>query len=289
MNTIHNLCYLNGQYLPLEEARISPLDRGFLFGDAAYELIPVYARHPFQLLAHLRRLQQTLEGIRLANPLTNEAWQECVMKLVTAAPYENQSVYLQVTRGTDKQREHAFPKNIPATVFAFTAPLLLTPDHVRQTGVSAITAKDPRWLRCDLKVTNLLPNVLARQTAIDQHCAETIFVRDGCVIEGSASNVFLVKQGVLLAPQKDQRMLPGVTYDLILTLAAQYGLPYVVRDIAEAELQSADEIWLTSSTKEILPVTKLDTRPVGDGHPGPIAEKMYFWYQKFKNEVMVCG
>ncbi|HEX5802977.1 MAG TPA: D-amino acid aminotransferase [Azospira sp.] len=287
------ICYLNGQFLPLAEARISPLDRGFLFGDGAYEVIPVYSRRPFRIDEHLQRLQQTLDGIRLANPLSPAAWRECVERIVAAAPFDDQSVYLQVTRGADEKRDHAFPKGVAPTVFVFTSPLVTTPAAVRAAGVAAVTALDNRWLRCDLKVVALLANVLARQHAVDRGCAETILLRDGFMIEGAASNIFVVKDGVLLAPPKDHRMLPGITYDVVLELAAKHGVPCEVREIFEAELRAADEVWMTSSTKEVLAITTLDGEPVGAGanagKPGPLAQTMYDWYQQFKDEVMRRG
>jgi len=287
------VCYLNGQYLPLDEARISPLDRGFLFGDGGYEVVPVYSRRPFRIEEHLARLQQTLEGIRLANPHTPAEWAERIGRIIAAAPFDDQSVYIQVTRGADDKRDHAFPVGVAPTVFIFTAALLTTPDAVRASGVAAITAADTRWARCDLKVVALLANVLARQDAVERGCVETIFLRDGVMIEGAASNIFVVRDGVLLAPIKDARMLPGITYDVVLELAAQHGVPHAVRDIAEDALRSADEIWMTSSTKEVLPITTLDGRPVGTGvnagKPGPLAQRMHGWYQQFKAEVMRRG
>lgn len=287
------LCYLNGEYLPLDEARISPLDRGFLFGDGGYEVIPVYSRRSFRIGEHLRRLQQTLDGIRLLNPHTVAEWTERIERIITAAPFDDQSVYLQVTRGADSKRDHAFPQGVAPTVFIFTSPLVTTPDAVRARGVAAVTALDNRWLRCDLKVVALLANVVARQSAVEQGCAETIFLREGFMIEGAASNIFVVREGVLLAPPKDHRMLPGITYDVVLELAAQHGVPVEVREIPEAEFRAADEIWMTSSTKEVLPITTLDGRPVGTGgaagRPGPLAAKMHAWYQQFKDEVMRRG
>ena len=282
-------CYLNGEYLPLNEARISPLDRGFLFGDGGYEVVPVYSRKLFRVDEHLKRLQQTLDGIHLANPHTVAEWTERVEKLVAAAPFDDQSVYLQVTRGADDKRDHAFPQGVAPTVFMFTAPLVTTPDSVRATGVAAVTAPDTRWARCDLKVVALLANVVARQSAVEQGCAETLFIRDGVMIEGAASNIFVVKGGVLLAPIKDHRMLPGVTYDVVLELAATHGVPFEVREIAEDELRLAGEVWMTSSTKEVLPITTLDGKPVGTGMPGPLAQQMHGWYQQFKDEVMRRG
>ncbi len=278
--------YLNGQYLPLAEARISPLDRGFLFGDGAYEVIPVYSRRPFRIDEHLRRLQHTLDGIRLANPHGAAEWRERIGRVVADAQSDDQSVYIQVTRGADSKRDHAFPQDVPPTVFIFSAPLVTTADAVREAGIAAVTALDNRWLRCDLKTVALLANVLLRQQAIDAGCVETLMLREGYLTEGAASNIFVVKNGVLLAPPKDHRMLPGITYDIVLELAVRHGMPHAVREIAEAELRTADEIWMTSSTKEVLPITTLDGRPVGQGRPGPAARQMYAWYRAFRDEVM---
>jgi D-alanine transaminase len=279
--------YLNGRFLPLAEAGVSPLDRGFLYGDGVYEVIPVYSRRSFRVDEHLRRLQATLDGIRLANPLAVDGWKTVVSRLVEAAPWEDQSVYLQVTRGADDKRDHAFPPaTVPPTVFAFASPLVTPSAEVRARGVGAITVPDLRWARCDLKVVSLLANVLARQQAVEQGCAEALLIRDGQVKEGAASNVFVVRDGVLLAPPKTQLMLPGITYDVILELAESHGQPLEIREIAEAELRAADEVWMTSSTKEILAITTLDGLSVGSGRPGPLGEQMWQWYQEFKNTVM---
>ncbi|WP_374326149.1 D-amino acid aminotransferase [Azonexus sp.] len=282
--------YLNGQFLPLAQAGVSPLDRGFLYGDGVYEVIPVYSRRPFRIAEHLARLQATLAGIHLDNPLPLAEWQGIVERLVEHAPWDDQSIYLQVTRGADDKRDHAFPpKSVPATVFAFASPLVTPSAAVRAAGVAAITVADQRWARCDLKVISLLANVLARQQAVEQGCAEALLIRDGYVKEGAASNVFVVKNGLLLAPPKTQLMLPGITYDVILELAEQHLQPLEVREIAEAELRAADEVWMTSSTKEVLAITTLDGEPVGDGRPGPVGERMWQWYQDFKNTIMRKG
>ena len=282
--------YLNGRFLPLAEAGISPLDRGFLYGDGVYEVIPVYSRKPFRIDEHLKRLQATLDGIKMANPLSVEAWKAVALKLIEAAPWDDQSIYLQVTRGADDKRDHAFPPaSVPPTAFAFASPLVTTPAEVRAKGVAAITVPDLRWSRCDLKVVSLLANVLARQQAVEQGCAEALLIRDGFMKEGAASNIFIVKDGVLIAPPKTHLMLPGITYDVILELAEQHQQPLVVREISEAELRAADEVWMTSSTKEILAITTLDGKPVGTGTPGPYAAQMWQWYQDFKNTVMRKG
>ena len=282
--------YLNGQFLPLADAGISPLDRGFLYGDGVYELIPVYSRRAFRIDEHLKRLQATLDGIKLANPLTSDGWKEVVFKLIEAAPWDDQSIYLQVTRGADNKRDHAFPPaSVPPTTFAFASPLVTTPADIRAKGVAAITAPDLRWSRCDLKVISLLANVLARQQAVEQGCAEALLIRDGFMKEGAASNIFVVKDGVLRAPPKTHLMLPGITYDIILELAECHGQPVKIAEIEETELRAADEVWMTSSTKEVLAITTLDGQPVGTGKPGPLAGQMWQWYQDFKNTVMRKG
>ena len=286
--------YLNGCFLPLAEAGISPLDRGFLYGDGVYELIPVYSRRAFRIDEHIKRLQATLDGIKQANPLTADGWKEVIAKLIEAAPWDDQSIYLQVTRGADDKRDHAFPPaSVPSTAFAFASPLVTTPAEVRAKGVAAITVPDLRWSRCDLKVISLLANVLARQQAVEQGCAEALLIRDGLMKEGAASNIFIVKDGVLLAPPKTHLMLPGITYDVILELAATHQQALEVREISETELRSADEVWMTSSTKEIVAITTLDGEPVGNGPnaglPGPFGEQMWQWYQDFKNTVMRKG
>lgn len=286
--------YLNGRFLPLAEAGVSPLDRGYLYGDGVYEVIPVYSRQPFRIDEHLTRLQATLNGVKLTNPLDVTGWKAVIQQLIAAAPWEDQSVYLQVTRGADDKRDHAFPPaSVPPGVFAYAGPLVTPTAELRARGVSAITVPDQRWARCDLKVISLLANILARQQAIDAGCAEALLIRDGYLKEGAASNIFVVRDGLLLAPPKTQLMLPGITYDLVLELAATHGQPVKVAEISEAELRSADEVWMTSSTKEILSITTLDGVPVGNGadagKPGPFSERMWQWYQDFKNTIMRKG
>ena len=275
------MIYLNGQWVSLAEASIPVLDRGFLFGDGVYELIPVYARKAFRMEEHLRRLQHSLDGIRLQNPHSLAEWIQLIEQLIASQTYDNQSIYMQVTRGV-APRDHAFPKGVAPTVLLMANPLYDPSREQIENGVSAITGKDIRWGRCDLKTLNLLPNVLARQAAVEQGCVETVMFRDGILTEGAASNIFVVKNGVILAPQKDHRVLPGITYDVVLELAAQNGMPASVRDIAEAEVRSADELWLTSSSREVQAIVSLDDRPVGNGLPGPVYRRMYALYQTFK-------
>ncbi len=280
------MIYLNGEFMPLAEARVPVLDRGFLFGDGIYEVIPVYSRRPFRLAEHLTRLQRSLDSIRLANPLTHTEWTTLIGKIIAQNEGDDQQVYLQVTRGTDTKRNHAFPKGVAPTVFMMSEPLLPPPVAQRAQGIAAVSAADNRWHRCDIKSVSLLANCLLRQRAIDTDCVETLLLRDGFLTEGAASNIFVVKNGVLLAPPKNHLMLPGVTYDVILELAAAHGMPHQVRDILEEEVRQADELWMTSSTKEVLPIVTLDDRPVGNGQPGLLFAQMLAWYQDFKRSVM---
>ena len=277
--------YLNGDYLALADAKISVLDRGFVFGDGVYELVPVYSNKPFRLDAHLRRLQGSLDSIRLANPHDAADWRERILKLIALQDFPDQSLYIQVTRGV-APRDHAFPKDAAPTVFMFTQPLVTATPAQKAAGVCAVSAVDNRWLRCDIKAISLLGNILLRQQAMDADCAETLLLRDGFLTEGAASNIFIVKDGVLLAPPPSNLMLTGITYDVVRELAAAHGIPHAMRAISEAELRAADEVWMTSSTKEIMPVVRLDGAPVGAGVPGPLAQRMDALYQTFKQEVM---
>jgi len=277
--------YLNGHFMPLADAKVPALDRGFVFGDGVYELVPVYSRKPFRLEEHLRRLQHSLDGIRLANPHGVARWRELIEQLIALQEFDDQSVYLQITRGV-APRDHAFPPGVPPTVFMFAQPLVSATAAQKAAGVCAITAPDIRWGRCDIKAISLLANVLARQQAVDAGCAETVMLRDGFLSEGAASNIFVVKNGVLLAPPPSNLILTGITYDVVLELAAAHGIPAELRAISEAELRSADELWMTSSTKEIMPIVKLDGVPVGAGVPGPLARQMDALYQDFKQQVM---
>lgn len=279
--------YLNGEYIAIEEAKISVLDRGFIFGDGVYEVIPVYSRRAFRLEAHLQRLQHSLEGIRLANPHTLSEWKSIVLELISKNDQEDQYLYLHITRGV-APRDQPFPDPaVAATVFVMSNPLRSPSLELVNAGVSAITAQDNRWLRCDIKAISLLPNVLLRQMAIDAACSETILIRDNAFLtEGSASNIFVVKNGTLLAPPKDQLMLPGITYDVILEIAAANDLPYEVRKITITEVIDADELLLTSSTREVQAITQLNGKPVGNARPGPMFDKIYQNYQQFKRDVM---
>lgn len=277
--------YLNGKLMPIEEACIPVLDRGFIFGDGVYEVIPVYSRKPFRLNNHLERLQHSLDGIRLKNPYSNTQWGDLLAQLIANNSGDDQSIYLHITRGVAK-RDHAFPEDVEPTVFMMSNPLLAPSQSLFTTGIAAITAVDNRWVRCDIKAISLLPNVLLRQQAKDAGALETVLLRDGFLTEASASNIFVIKNNILLAPPKNHLMLPGITYDVVLELAAENNIAYEVRDISEAELRDADEILLTSSTKEVMSITRLDNKQVGDGKPGAMFKKLHQLYQHCKATVM---
>ena len=280
-----SIAYLNGEFLPREKACVPVMDRGFLFGDGVYEVIPVYGGRLFRLDQHLQRLASSLDAIRLGNPLDNAGWRTLLEQLVERNGGGDLSVYLQVTRGAAPTRDHAFPAGVPPTVFMMSSPLSAGRDIDSEPGIHAVTLDDIRWDFCNIKAITLLPNVLLRQQAIDAEAAEAILVRDGFATEGAASNLFIVRQGLLVTPPKSPSLLPGITRDLVLELAANHGIPYREADVTQAELNSADEVWLTSSTREISPVTRLDDRSVGDGKPGPLWQRMIRLYQDYKRAV----
>ncbi|UCC57430.1 MAG: aminotransferase class IV [Gammaproteobacteria bacterium] len=261
------------------------MDRGFLFGDGVYEVIPVYGGRLFRLAHHLKRLQNSLDAVRIANPLSESEWEAMLTALVERNHGSDQSVYLQVTRGVVQRRDHAFPDETRPTVLAMSSKSLEPVDIASIQGITAITLPDIRWLHCNVKAITLLPNVLLRQQAIDAGSVEAVLLKDGNAIEGAASNLFIVKNGVLATPPNGPALLPGITRDLVLELAAANEVPYRECSIPEAELRGADEIWLTSSTREISPVTILDGHPVGTGQPGPAWKTMIGLYQGYKNRV----
>jgi D-alanine transaminase len=275
------IVYLNGAFLPLEDARISVLDRGFIYGDGVYELVPVYHRQPFRMSQHLARLQHSLDGIRLANPHTAGQWEALIGELIARQPFDDQGVYLQVTRGVAK-RDHAFPTAVPQTVFMMSNPLATPSAEQVASGVAVVTAEDNRWRRCDLKTISLVGNVLMRQLAADAGAVETVMFRDGFLTEASASNVLVVVAGTIVAPPKDNLILPGITYDAALEFARDAGLPLEVRPVTKAEALAADEMWLSSSTKEVLAVTTVDGKPFAGGAPGPVFRRMHALFQRKK-------
>ncbi|SDI02037.1 D-amino acid aminotransferase [Nitrosomonas sp. Nm132] len=282
------MIYLNGKFVPIEQAYVPVLDRGFIFGDGVYEVIPVYSRKPFRLAEHLHRLQHSLNGIRLKNPYTDEQWHTLVEQIIACNEGDDQYLYLHITRGVAK-RDHAFPAGISSTVFIMSNPLLTPPQELLLTGVPAITAQDNRWGRCDIKAISLLPNVLLRQLAVDSGAMETILLRDGFLTEGAASNIFIVKNNVLLTPPKSHLMLPGITYDVVLELAQTNAIPHEVRVVSEEELRTAEEVLLTSSTKEVMPIVSLDGKTIGDGKPGAMFKQLNQLYQQYKAATMRGG
>jgi len=278
-----SIAYLNGDYLPVEQAKVSVLDRGFIFGDGVYEVIPAYGGHLFRLEQHLQRLSNSLEGIHLDNPLALSQWQQIIEEVVKRNDDNNQdqSIYLQVTRGAAK-RDHVFPDEISQTIFVMSSPMQAVSEEKLTKGICAISHEDIRWRYCHIKSIALLPNTLMRQIAREAGADEAILNRDGNITEGAASNVFIVKDGKIITPAKDECLLPGITRDLVLEIAAEAKLNYAEADISPEQLQNADEIWLTSSTKEILPVTQLDGKAVGNGKPGPCWKDMLARYQEHK-------
>ena len=282
------MVFLNGKFIPLDEAKIPVLDRGFIFGDGVYELVPVYSRVPFRLDEHLARLERSLSETSIRNPYSRAQWRDIIYRLIDAQTFDDQGVYFQVTRGVAK-RDHAFPKNVEPTVFMMSNPLVNPPREQVEKGGSAVSAQDHRWLRCDIKSISLIGNCLLRQLSARAGGAETILFRNGLLTEASASNVFIVKRGVIQSPPKGTLILPGITYDVVTELAHANGLPIEFKDVTEAEVRGADEVWVTSSSKEIFPIVVLDGGMIGDGRPGPVFQRMYRFYQEFKQKVMRAG
>jgi D-alanine transaminase len=275
------IVHLNGEFMPIGEARVPVLDRGFIFGDGVYEVVPVYDRKPFRWTQHHARLVRSLGELRIDNPHDAAGWRALVDELVSRHPWNDQFVYLQVTRGVAK-RDHAFPKGITPTVFGMSSPLPNVPAAQLEHGVAAISLPDQRWLRCDIKSVSLLGNVLARQSAVDAGAVECVMFRDGFLTEGSSSNIWMVKAGRVIAPPRDNRILEGIRYGLMQELCEAQGLPFEIRPVAQAEVQAADELMLSSATKEVLAISSLDGRAVGSGAPGPVFRQLHAAYQQAK-------
>jgi D-alanine transaminase len=281
-------CYLDGEWQPLASARISVLDRGFIFGDGVYEVIPVDTvapglRAPFRAGEHLARLARSLAAVRIDNPLPTAGWLALLAALIERHPWPRQTVYVQVTRGAAR-RDHAFPQGVAPTVFAVSSPWPPIPAEHIERGVACVTHADERWLHCDVKSTSLLGNVLMKQHAVDRGAFETILFRDGRLTEASSANVFVVQRGTIVVPAKSNLILPGITYDAVLDIAHARGVAVQVRAVEESEVRAADELWLSSSGREVLPVTRLDGAPVGGGAPGPLFRSMHDWFQQAKRE-----
>lgn len=273
---------LNGEWMPLEEARIPVLDRGFVFGDGVYEVVPVYGGRRFRWAQHLARLKRSLAAVSIRDPHDEAGWTRLVDELVARHPWADQFVYLQVTRGVAR-RDHAFPPaDVTPTVFAMASELVAPPAAQREKGIAAVTMPDERWLHCDIKTTSLLGNVLARQAAVAAGAAECVMFRDGFLTEGSASNIWVVRKGTVFGPPRDNLVLEGIRYGLMGELCDRAGLPMELRRIVHAEVLAADELLLTSATKEVLAITELDGKPVGSGKPGPIWKRLHEAYQQAK-------
>ncbi len=279
------LLYLNGEFIPEDQARVSVMDRGFLFGDGVYEVIPAYAGLPFRLREHLNRLSNSLAAIRMTPPLDHEQWSQILHQLLQQRGSEDQQIYLQITRGAYGKRLHAIPESVQPTVMAMASPINRRDPELVARGMSVITLEDIRWQRCDIKTITLLANILAQSQAREEGADEAILVRDGLANEGTASNLFMVKDGLVITPPKSPHLLPGITRDLVLELAMDAGIPYAEASISADELETADEIWITSSTKEVMPVTRLNGKPVANGVPGPMWERMDALYAACKERL----
>ena len=275
--------FLNGEFLPAEQAKVSVFDRGFLLGDGVYEVIPVYAGKCFQLAGHLIRLQASLDGVRMKNPLSMKEWQTMIEQLVERNAGGEQSVYLQVTRGV-APRDHVFPQGVHPTSFAMSNPLQALPKKYKTDGIAAITLPDIRWQNCNIKAITLLPNSLLKQQAQDVGAQEALLIRDGYLTEGAASNAYAVIDGTIYTAPKDEKVLPGITREVVLELAEKNGIPVIEQAVSEDQLKQAQEVWVSSSTKEVLPVTMLDGEIVGEGVPGPVWKQIDTLYQQYKQQ-----
>jgi D-alanine transaminase len=279
------VCYLNGEYLPLRDARISPLDRGFLYSDGAYEVTPVYEGRPFRFTEHHDRLTRSLRELRMADPLTRDQWRALYRELIARNDAGDAYIYVQVTRGSEYGRNHAPLPDVPRTVFAFAAPWPTARPGALTDGLPAVTAPDTRWARCDIKSVSLLANVLLRQLAVDAGASETILLRDGQLTDSSASSVHVVIGGELRTPPNSWKLLPGTTRGVIEEVADRVGVAYRAVAVTETELRNAEEILLGAATREVQPVTRLDGKPVGNGKPGPIWHQLWVGYQEYKRSL----
>jgi D-alanine transaminase len=279
------ICYLNGTYLPLTEARVSPLDRAFLFADAVYEVLPVYSSRPFRLREHLDRLNRSLGGIRMSAPLSHAEWAEICRDLIARNSAVDGYLYLQVTRGAELGRNHAWPEGLQPTLFAYVTALEPLQPSFMEEGVAAVTAADTRWARRDIKSTALLANILLKKLATDAGAFETIMLEDGELTEGSSTTVHVIKDGVIYTPPNGHHILPGTTRDVVGELAARLNLRSESRRVTEAQLRAADEIWLAFATRGVLPVTQLDGAAIGNGKPGPLFRRISGAFADYTREL----
>jgi len=287
MSTSQQIVYLNGQWLPIEEATISTQDRGFLFGDGIYEVIPVYERELFAFEEHLQRLKNSLKGTSLPNPLSDLEWKNLLDELIAKHPWDDQFIYLQVTRGIQMHRDHLPEDNLTPTIYAYTNPLKPIAKSILEQGIKVITLPDIRWGNCDLKAITLLPNIMMKLSAKQQNADDAILISpEGWVTEGTASNVFIIKEGTLFTPPNSHHILPGVTRLVIERIAQMHQIPVVEKPLTQIDLETADELWLTSSTKEALPITQLNGQPVGTGQVGSMWKIMHQHYQNYKQDII---
>ncbi len=282
-------CYLNGEFIPLRDAKVSVMDRGFIFGDGVYEVVPAYNGRPFRFDDHMTRLERSLRELRIANPKTRAQWLDLALRLIASyaellakdSLETDQLVYIQVTRGV-AMRDHAMPEGLQPTVFATTNRLSAPSAADRAAGVACVSADDFRWKKAHIKSVSLVGAVLARQMSADLGATETVMFRDGFLSEAASANVWVVKNGMVLGPPNDNLVLEGIRYGLVEQLCQEAGLPFELRRIARAEVFGADELLLSNAGKEVLAVTMLDNQPIGTGRPGPIYDKLYAGYQRAK-------
>jgi len=277
--------YLNGEFMPLSEAKIPVLDRGFIFGDGIYEVVPVYAGHAFRWPHHLARLKRSLDKISIDNPMSDEQWTALVADLVARHDWSDQFIYMQITRGVAK-RDHRFPEESTPTEFAMASEFSPVPKDLLDKGMTTVTMPDERWLNCDIKSVSLLGNVLARQGAADAGATECLMFRDGLLTEGSSSNIWIVRDGQVFAPKRDRKILEGIRIGLMQELCDACDVPLEFRNIPREHVLSADEILVTSATKEVVAATTLDGQPVGSGVPGPIFHRLFDAYQQAKQRAI---
>jgi len=282
LNKATDIVYLNGQYVPINEATVSVMDRGFLFGDGVYEVIPVFANKLLRFNEHIQRLQNSLRRVSLSNPHSTEEWAEIFTSLLEKNSGDDRAVYLQISRGTYEKRDLAINTNYPPTIFAMVLQVVAPDIEVLSAGISVITVDDFRWHACDIKSTSLIANVMLKQQAVDANVDDAILIRNGVVTEGTASNVFLVKDNALLTPPGGRQLLPGITRDLVIEIAENDGIIVEQREINENELYTADEIWMTSSTREIAPVISLNGNTVNSGVAGALWKRIMDLYQDYK-------
>lgn len=276
--------YLNGQYLPIEEAKISPLDRGFIFGDGVYEVIPYYSGRGLRAVEHLKRLQRSLDELDIANPYSIDQWQSILATLIEKNGGGNVGVYIQVTRGVAK-RDFPPPKGLTQTVFMMVNTLGTPKAEIYENGISGVSLDDSRWLRCHVKATALLGAVLLKHEGNQAGADEVVLFRDGYLTESSASNIAAVKNGVILCPPLDNLILGGITYELMIELARKNSMPLEMRRVHRREVKKADELWIMSSTKEVVPIVKLDDKPIGNGVPGPVFKQMKKLFDDYKRNL----